>query len=61
MDSLRDEDELWKVKTEAIQIPSKADVEGDSQYLRLVETGYSPEVARAIVASEDAVRKQSEE
>ena len=61
MDSMRDEDELWKVKTEAIQIPSKAEVEDDSQYLRLVETGYSPEVARAIVASEDAVRKQSEE
>ena len=61
MASMQDEDELWAVKTEAIQIPSKAEIEDDSQYLRLVETGYSPEVARAIVASEDAVRKQSEE
>ncbi|MCS5531966.1 MAG: hypothetical protein NZ780_04060 [Candidatus Poseidoniales archaeon] len=61
MDSMRDEDDLWAVKTETIQIPTKVEVEGDSQYLRLVETGYSPEVARAIVASEDTVRKQSEE
>ena len=61
MDSMSAEDKLWAVKTEAIQIPTKAEVEDDSQYLRLVETGYSPEVARAIVASEDAMRKQSEE
>jgi len=61
MDSMSAEDKLWAVKTEAIQIPTKAEVEDDSQYLRLVETGYSPEVARAIVASEDAMRKQSDE
>ena len=61
MDSMNDEDKLWAVKTEAIQIPTKTEVEGDTQYLRLVETGYSPEVARAIVASEDAMRKQSDD
>ena len=61
MHSMNDEDKLWAVKTEAIQIPTKTEVEGDAQYLRLVETGYSPEVARAIVASEDAMRKQSED
>ena len=61
MDSMNDEDKLWAVKTEAIQIPTKTEVEGDTQYLRLVETGYSPEVARAIVASEDAMRKQSQD
>mgnify|MGYP006257689191 FL=1 len=61
IDSMQNEDELWAVKAENIQIPSKADEKEDSHYHKLVETGYSPEVARAIVASEEAVRKQSEE
>ena len=61
IDSMQNEDALWAVKAENIQIPSKVDEKEDSHYHKLVETGYSPEVARAIVASEEAVRKQSEE
>ena len=50
---------VWGVKTEAIQQPKVVDDGSDEQFQNLVETGYSPEVARAIVASEEALRGRS--
>jgi hypothetical protein len=50
---------VWGVKTEAIQQPKVVDDVSDEQFQNLVETGYSPEVARAIVASVEALRGRS--
>ncbi len=55
------EEALWEVKTEPIQTPRAVEREGDVQFQKLVETGYSPEVARAIVSSEEALRKRNGE
>lgn len=50
---------VWGVKTEAIQQTKVVDDVSDEQFQNLVETGYSPEVARAIVTSEEALRGRS--
>ena len=56
-ESMREE-ALWEVKAEPIQTPRKVENDDGDQFQKLVETGYSPEVARAIVASEEALRKR---
>lgn len=61
IDSMRDEEAVWSVKTEPIETPKSAELTTGDQFQKLVETGYSPEVARAIVASEEALRNRGEE
>ena len=55
------EDEMWGVKSETITPNLKRNNSNDENYQNLVETGYSPEVARAIIASESALRDSSTE
>jgi len=61
IDSMRDEEAVWAVKTESIETPKSIEPATEEQFQKLVETGYSPEVARAIVASEEALRKRGKE
>ena len=61
IDSMRDEEAVWAVKTESIETPKSIEPATEDQFQKLVETGYSPEVARAIVASEEALRKRDKE
>lgn len=61
IDSMRDEEAVWSVKTEPIETPKSAELTTGDQFQKLVETGYSTEVARAIVASEEALRNRVEE
>jgi len=61
LDSMRDEEAVWAVKTEPIETPKSIEPATEDQFQKLVETGYSPEVARAIVASEEALRKRGKE
>jgi hypothetical protein len=61
IDSMRDEEAVWAVKTESIETPKSIEPATEDQFQKLVETGYSPEVARAIVASEEALRKRGKE
>ena len=58
---MRDEEAVWAVKTKRIETPKSMETATEDQFQKLVETGYSPEVARAIVASEEALRNRVEE
>jgi hypothetical protein len=58
---MRDEEAFWSVKTEPIETPKSIEPATGDQFQKLVETGYSPEVARAIVASEEVLRNRVEE
>tara|TARA_Y100001970_G_scaffold59553_2_gene75809 strand:- start:23428 stop:28320 length:4893 start_codon:yes stop_codon:yes gene_type:complete len=55
------EDEIWGIKSETIIPNVKKNDSRDEHYQNLVETGYSPEVARAIIASESALSESSSE
>ena len=61
IDSMRDEEAVWAVKTKPIETPKSMETATEDQFQKLVETGYSPEVARAIVASEEVLRDRVEE
>ena len=52
---------VWGVKTKPIEVPNKTTDSIEEHVQNLVESGYSPEVARAIVASESALRGTSGE
>jgi hypothetical protein len=52
---------VWGVKTKPIEVPNKTTDSTEAHVQNLVESGYSPEVARAIVASESALRGTSGE
>jgi uncharacterized UBP type Zn finger protein len=52
---------VWGVKTKPIDVPNKTTDSTEEHVQNLIESGYSPEVARAIVASESALRGTSGE
>ena len=51
----------WGVKTETIDTPVMTQILPDNHLQNLIDTGYSPEVARAIIQSELAIREKMEE